>query len=228
MCCCLQEGTDLPGFWKRGTMTVQAAERITGKREHFPFPLKPFGVQVSRPYLMLLLMTWLIAPFFFLPQGTSGAGREQKKGGGTHCCRPLWEPQHVTPSAVSPPAAPGTFQAGTWMGYGQARHNQSSASSSSSLASQRYPRAAAGAWICPSLADGCWAEGVTRTFAHEGETGALSLPTLVPLFRPLDSWRSRIPPHSPVSYGPCSTGNRGEGGMCALLSALHTNYRMVI
>lgn len=62
-----QEGTDLPGFWERGVATVQAVERITGKSEHLPLPLKTFGVQISRPYLMLLLMTWLIAPFFSAP-----------------------------------------------------------------------------------------------------------------------------------------------------------------
>lgn len=126
------------------------------------------------------------------------------------------------PSAVSlSPTTPGTFQAGTWMGYEQARHNQPSASSSSSsLASRSYPHAAAGAWICLSLADGCWAEGGTQTFACEGKTGAVSLSALVPLCCPSDSWRSRVPPRPPFSYSPCSAGNGGVG--CACSSALCT------
>lgn len=80
----------------------------------------------------------------------------------------------------------------------------------------------------PPSADGCWAEGGTWTFDCEGKTGALFLPALVPLCCPLDFWRSQIPPRPPISYGPCSAGNRAGGGMCALLGALHTNYRMVI
>lgn len=148
---------------------------------------------------------------FFCPRVLAGLVGSRRMGG-TCCCRLFWEPQQVTPGSVSSSTTPGTFQAGIWMGYGQARHDQlpASSSSSSSLTSQNYPCAAAGAWICVPLADGCQAEGGTWTFAHEGETGALSSPALMPS----DSWISQVPPCPPFSYGPCSAGNGGGGVGC--------------
>lgn len=81
--CCLQQGTDLPGFWEGDTTMVRAAERITGKSEERapPFPPEAFWGSSVPSISHAAANDPVNRPLSFCPMALVGLVGSRRKGG---------------------------------------------------------------------------------------------------------------------------------------------------